>query len=243
MKGWPTRDITSPACHGERYLGPSHEGVSSRSAPRLGASAGLDSLRASHLRAEMDAGDTGTEEAAKERPDPSPPCGDSPRAHASGRSGGRSDSLGLLTSPSLARRRKSMVCSRGARRARSSERASATARLENEADCGPPRSECARPRGSARTSKYVAEVGGRCLAPNKFSERAAKTAADESERGPRRRGFRGQPRGSGHRRDIRDSAQWRPRATAMRKGPGWRHERHSAARLLERGSGRVPRPA
>jgi len=32
---------------------------------------------------------------------------------------------------------------------------------------------------------YVAEVSGRCSAPNKFSERAAKTAADESERGPR----------------------------------------------------------
>lgn len=36
--------------------------------------------------------------------------------------------------------------------------------------------ECARPRGSARTSRFVAEVRGRCPAPNKFSERAAKTA-------------------------------------------------------------------
>jgi len=39
----------------------------------------------------------------------------------------------------------------------------------------------------------------------------------------------------------RDSMQWRPKATTRRQGPGWRHERHSAVRSLERGSGRVPR--
>lgn len=44
---------------------------------------------------------------------------------------------------------------------------------------------CARPRGSARTSRYVCRSSWAVLAPNKFSERAAKTAADESEREPR----------------------------------------------------------
>lgn len=65
-----------------------------------------------------------------------------------------------------------------------------------EVDCGPLASflpllrearvtGCARPRGSARTSRYVCRSSWAVLAPNKFSERAAKTAADESEREPR----------------------------------------------------------
>jgi hypothetical protein len=46
VKGWPTPGIELGACCGERYLGPSYEGVSSRSAPRRGVLAGLDSRRA-----------------------------------------------------------------------------------------------------------------------------------------------------------------------------------------------------
>jgi len=61
---------------------------------------------------------------------------------------------------------------------------------------------CARPRGSARTSRYVCRSSWAVLAPNKFSERAAKTAADESEREPRWFAVPGFSRGSGHRRSI-----------------------------------------
>lgn len=67
-----------PACHGERYLGLRYEGGSSRSAPRPQTSAGLDSLRANHLLAVMDSGDTGTEEVAKKRFDQLLPCSSSP---------------------------------------------------------------------------------------------------------------------------------------------------------------------
>ena len=57
-----------------------------------------------------------------------------------------------------------------------------------EVDCGPLTSllypvktdggltGCARPRGSARTSRYVCRSSWALSAPNKFSERAAKTA-------------------------------------------------------------------
>lgn len=48
---------------------------------------------------ETDSGDTGTEEAAKKRPDQLPPCGDSPNGPSRGRAGGRSGYLGLLASP------------------------------------------------------------------------------------------------------------------------------------------------
>lgn len=35
--------------------------------------------------------------------------------------------------------------------------------------------------------------------------------------------------GLGSSKKHRDSRQWRPKATTWRQGPGWRHERHSAA--------------
>ena len=47
--------------------------------------------------------------------------------------------------------------------------------------------------------------------------------------------------GLGPSKKHRDSRHRRPKAGARRQGPGWRHERHSAERSLERGSGRMPR--
>jgi hypothetical protein len=47
--------------------------------------------------------------------------------------------------------------------------------------------------------------------------------------------------GLGSSKKQRNSFSWRPKATQAEEGPGWRHERHSAARSLERRSGRLPR--
>jgi hypothetical protein len=47
--------------------------------------------------------------------------------------------------------------------------------------------------------------------------------------------------GLGSSKKHRDSMHRRPKAGTRRQGPGWRHERHSAGRSLERGSCRVPR--
>jgi len=187
VKGWPTRDAslqpatvkgTSASCTRASLRGAPH-GSEPRPVSTLAAQTICDSG--------MDAGDTGTEEAAKERSDQSPPCGDSPHHFASR---GERRKERLARSPRLSfvgrsardpraqargRATRKLTPRRGARRARSVVR-KRHVRLEPEADCGPPRSECARPRGSARTSRLIAEVGGRCLAPNKFSARAAKTA-------------------------------------------------------------------
>lgn len=101
---------------------------------------------------------------------------------------------------------------------------------------------CARPRGSARTSRLRMQkfVGGVWL---QISSRNAlqKQRSDESEREPRCVAVPGFFSGLGASKKHRDSMQWRPKATTRRQGPGWRHERHSAERSLERGSDRVPR--
>jgi hypothetical protein len=47
--------------------------------------------------------------------------------------------------------------------------------------------------------------------------------------------------GLGSSKKHRDSMHRRPKAGTRRQGPGWRHERHSAGRSLERRSCRVPR--
>jgi len=157
----------------------------------------------------MDSGDTGTEEVAKKRPNQLPPCGDSLFHPLGGEVSGRSGSLGLLASRSLSKicRCKKPADPRGdqrvgARRIRFSRKRKTCAQAcgrnpKLEMDCGPSAASsalltkgnwvtgCARPRGSARTSRLRCRNSWAVLAPNKFSERAAKTAADESEREPR----------------------------------------------------------
>jgi hypothetical protein len=62
-----------------------------------------------------------------------------------------------------------------------------------------------RSRGSARTSNSLQKLVGGVSVPNKLSERAAKTAADGSERGPSRSDHGEQSSGHGRRRDSSGS--------------------------------------
>jgi hypothetical protein len=86
-----------------------------------------------------------------------------------------------------------------------------------------------------------AEVRGRCWLQISSRNALQKQRSDESEREPRWFAVPGFSWGSGHRRSIATPYCGGQRPQSWRQGPGWRHERHSAARSLERGSGRVPR--
>jgi len=75
---------------------------------------------------------------------------------------------------------------------------------------------------------YVAEVRGRCwlqISSRNALQKQRQTRVNGSLGGTLFRVISG----LGSSKNHRDSVQWRPKATTWRQGPGWRHERHSAA--------------
>jgi hypothetical protein len=208
------------------------------------------------LLAVADSGDTGTEEIAKKRFNQLLPCSNSLSCPSGGMMGGRSGSLGLLASCSLS--------------VLSGVKASGGSQGDHGWELGGPRSRKGSWVRSSRwiavhlrlpaSSEegvglpgahvlavvpahrgYVAEVRGWCRL--QISSRNALQKQRQTRVNGRLDGARcwGLLQGWVSSKKHHDSVQWRPKATTWRQGPGWRHERHSAARSLERGSGRVPR--